>query len=126
MSFDLSELAQRENELQRLATNERESAKQLVEVAQRASSLYRNLQNSQLLYDKVVDRLGEVNLARDYAGFITEVIAPAQLGETAWPTLPLLLTLGGLSGLGVGIVLAGLRDATDRTFHNSREVEFDL
>lgn len=126
LTFDLSELDRREEELKRLASAERESAKQLVEVAQKAASLYRNLQNSQLLYEKVVNRLGEVNLLRDYAGFITEVIAPAQLGDIAWPKAPLLLALGLILGATLGTSLAAVRDLTDRRFRGITDIEFEM
>ena len=67
---------------------------------------------TQSLHEAVVDRLREINLLKDYGGYVTETISPVELGEKSWPQIPLLLVLGCLGGLMVGSGFAVIAEFT--------------
>ncbi len=123
---DRIELERRLDELEELAETERKAAKQLVSYELRGNSLRRDVERTQALYDTVVDRLREINLIKDYGGFMTEVISPVEEGRRTWPSWPLTLALGGLAGILVGSVMALGRECTDHSFHNLTDVQDTL
>jgi len=119
---NLATLTRRENELELLATQEEQAAKTLVAFELEDQTLRKQIDRKRELYDTVVERLGEINLAGDYGGFINEVIAPAEIGEEVWPKLPLCLALGAFMGLLLGSSSAVISELRDRSFHSPEEV----
>jgi hypothetical protein len=64
------------------------------------------------LFDSVVARLDEINLAKDFGGFATETIAPVELGEQVSPQPILAVSVGAFLGLCLGLLTAVVADHT--------------
>jgi uncharacterized protein involved in exopolysaccharide biosynthesis len=119
LEHDLVELKVRREELQGLADAELDAARELASAELRGESLRREIERSQELYDTVVNRLREMNLIKDYGGYITEVIAPMQPGQKVWPKIMLAaagavavgLLLGAAAAVGRDLAGGGGRDA---------------
>lgn len=123
LKHDLRELDRRERYLTDLLEQEQASAKQLVVHEVRNEMLRADIDRKRTLYDATVARLREINLIRDYGGFLTDVIAPIQIpSRPAWPNLLLVIALGAVLGLFLGAALAYLAELTDRTFRSPDEV----
>ncbi len=127
LKHDLQDLARREGYLVELLRQEQVSAKQLVGYEVRNEMLRSDIERQRVLYDVVVARLREVNLIRDYGGFLTQILSPIQVpGRHASPRLLLVIALGGVLGVFCGTGLAYLAELTDRTFRNPYEVSRSL
>ncbi|WP_166831368.1 polysaccharide biosynthesis tyrosine autokinase [Thalassoroseus pseudoceratinae] len=119
---DLQSIKKREEGLLALAAQEEESAKELVVYELQDETLDKQVARRQELYNAVVERLRDINMAKDYGGFINELIASPSFGDTVWPNLPLCVVLGTFLGLlgGVGGALA--LEYQDRSFRDADEV----
>jgi capsular exopolysaccharide synthesis family protein len=123
LQHDFNSIERQERENLALIAGETKKAKTLVSYELREETLRQDLERTQGLYDAVLDRLREINLLKDYGGFLTKTISPVELGELVWPSLPMLgvlgLALGGLLGsaTAVGMELA------DRSFHSEDELK---
>ncbi len=84
------------------------------------------LDRAHALYDTVIERLGEINLLKDYGGFHTEVISPVEIGEQAWPKISLVLALGGVFGICLGTGLATWAELSDPSFRNPDDIRQEL
>lgn len=120
---DIVSLEHRETELTKDATKAEEAAKGMVKYEMEGERLRDQVTRQQELYDAIVDRLREINLAKDYGGFINEVIQTADVGKEVWPKLPICLALGTLVGLVVGAAGAGMGELKNRGFRNPEEIE---
>ena len=123
LRHDLETINQRKVELESLATEEEQAAKKLVAYELEDQTLRKQVERKQQLYDAAVDRLREINLAKDYGGFVNEVIAVPSLGEKVWPKLSLCLVLGAFAGLVLGTGGAFAAEYLDGSFRNADEVE---
>lgn len=122
LESSLSTLTGREQELQRAAAEEERLAKSLVSYEIEDRTLRQQIERKRELYNAVVERLSEMNLAADHGGFINEVIAPAQVGKMIWPKLSRCLAMGLFLGLMLGGGTAALAEIRDRSFHSPEEV----
>jgi uncharacterized protein involved in exopolysaccharide biosynthesis len=84
------------------------------------------IERSRLLYESVLQRLHEINSAKDFGGFETVVIGPPQRGE--WATKRYLMAFGLtlLGGLLVGGGWAYRGKATDKSFRTPEELRDQL
>ena len=119
---DLAHIDVRERQLMALASVEMDASKKLVAYDFQDESFRSRLERKQQLYDAVLARLREINLVKDYGGYITETISPAQTGEVVWPAWIVIFGLGGLLGLMSGIAVAVAVDSLDRTFRTPEEI----
>jgi capsular exopolysaccharide synthesis family protein len=126
LRHDLEDLDRRDKELQQSADQERDAAQALVAYELSGETMRKQVERKQELYDAVIDRLREINLVKDYGGFITEVMSPVRLGQDVWPLASLVFGLGGVLGLFAGTATAFLVDAADSTFRNVEEVQHAL
>ena len=126
LNNDLTSLQRKEQELLSLATEEEEAAKALVSFELEGESLRNEVTRQQALYDAVVDRLREINLAKDAGGFINEVIAEPELGEKVWPNPIILLGLGTLCGLVLSAGGMAVSEFNDRSFRTPEDVRVAL
>lgn len=126
LRYDMTADERRMQQLEELAGKAEEAAKGLVSDELEGERLRKAVARQQELYDAVVDRLREINLAKDYGGFINEVIAPVELGEKIWPSLPVVLALGMAVGLVLGCAGAVVGESTDRSFRNAEEIHHSL
>lgn len=126
LRHDLSELDRRYQELQVLLTQEQKATKDLVASEFQGESLRRDMVRTQDLYDTVFRRLQEINLVKDYGGYITEILLPVELGEPIWPKGPATLALGGLLGILLGSGTALGLGLSDRTFRTPEDMQRSL
>jgi succinoglycan biosynthesis transport protein ExoP len=123
---DVAALERRDQQLEELAAEEEERAKALVVYELEGESLLEQVRRARELYDAVLDRLREINLARDYSGFVNEVITEPEWGSEYWPSLPISLALATLFGLMMGTGLAIHGEYRDRSFRDPEEIRRDL
>jgi capsular exopolysaccharide synthesis family protein len=114
---DLRTLEKQQAALEATATLEAEEAKKLVRDELKGEALRKEVERVQDLLDAVLERLREINLVKDYAGFITEVIAPVEAGEKVSPKLWLAIIGGTMLGLMFGGLAAGAVELQDRSLH---------
>ncbi|MEQ8208965.1 MAG: polysaccharide biosynthesis tyrosine autokinase [Lacipirellulaceae bacterium] len=126
LARDRDTLVQRMAELQLLASKEEELAKTLVKYELEGETLRDLVDRKQKVYDEVVDRLREINLAKDYGGVINEVIASAETGLEVWPNLPICLALGTMLGIVCGGGGALFAESRDRSFTTPDDVKDSL
>ena len=123
LQHDLSELKIRQEELEGYASLEEGKAKKLAMSVLQDELMRSELTRKRNLHDAVVERLREINLIKDYGGYITEVISPVeQAQDPVSPVLIKTLALGGVLGLFCGTGLAYVVRLVDRTFHNPNEL----
>ncbi len=104
------ELTQRAGRIEQMLQAEEDAAKTLVQAELKDEVLRNELERNQRLFDSVVARLDEINLARDYGGFATDTIAPVKHGEKVSPLPLLALPVGLFVGLALGLFAAVLAD----------------
>jgi capsular exopolysaccharide synthesis family protein len=123
LRHDVDELEKRQRDLQELARQESQAARGLVVYELRDETMRNEIARKTELYEAVVDRLREINLIKDYGGYLTEVLAPAERPTSPVSPNPILsLGFGAALGLFFGAGLAWLVDLSDRTFRNPDEV----
>lgn len=81
------------------------------------------VERKQLMYDAIVGRLQEMNLAREYGGFINETIVEPEVGELVWPRLSICLPVGILLGALLGISGAAVSTAREEAFRSPEAVK---
>ena len=123
---DQKHLQRRERELQQMIADEHSEAKDLITFELQEAELRRAAERSRTLYEAVVARLGEINLLKDYGGYITEVISPVEIGRKAWPKIPMVLALGTMLGMFCGVGAGLIAEIVDQSFRNPRDVERQL
>jgi len=124
---DIAELGKRETELLTLSESEAKLAKEVHEESLTTAALKSKLNRAQARYDEVFKRLQEIDLARDYSGFTTDLIAPpVPAADPIWPVKWKIAGLGLIGGLMLGLGLAYLAEFTDKTFRNPDDVERTL
>jgi succinoglycan biosynthesis transport protein ExoP len=123
---DLATMERREKEIKLLADKEHDSAKALVSYELRGETMRLGIANKQQLYDAAIARLREINLVKDYAGFVTEVIAPPELGVLMYPKFWMCLAMGSILGLLVGVASAGTAEMRDPFFVGPGDVAQSL
>ncbi len=127
LKHDLRELEKRRDELREFARAEEAAARKLAGYELQSEMKTEELARKRELFDAVVARLSEINLIKDYGGFLTEVISPVE--EATQPSSPVLiiaLGMGGIFGLFLGASLAYVADILDRTFRTPEELQRTL
>ncbi len=119
---DLESHRKRRNELVALAAQEEAEAKTLVKYELEGEVLRKTMDRQQELYDAVVDRLRDLNMATSYGGQINEVIAPAKIGKNVWPSLFVCLSLGTVAGLLLGGGVAMAQEHRDQSFKTPEDI----
>lgn len=126
LQHDLDEMSSRETELVTYINGEQAKAKELIKFELEETSQRRGMERTQALYAAVVDRVREINLLKDYGGFITKLLSPPRIGEKSWPNIPILLALGALVGLLGGTGVAVVAELADRSFRGPQDIEREL
>lgn len=123
---DVDSDQRREQDLMQLAAEEEERAKALVVYELEGQRLSEEVTRAQTLYDAVLDRLREIDLAKDYSGFVNEVIMAPEFGSEVWPSIPIVLVLCSLVGIAIGGGIAGVNEFRDRSFRDPEDIRRDL
>jgi len=123
---DLLHAESRESALTQLLEEENQQAKQMVTYELEESRLKRDLTRTEELFNTVIDRLREVDLAKVYGAFTTETISPPEVGLKSWPKIPLLGALGLMLGTLGGIAFAVATELSDRSFRGHEDIEQEL
>jgi capsular exopolysaccharide synthesis family protein len=82
-----------------------------------------DIQRTQQLYDVIIKRLSELDLARNQGGYDARVIAPADIGKKVAPVAWQVFGGALVVGIGLGLALAYLAEYTDTTFHTPEELQ---
>jgi capsular exopolysaccharide synthesis family protein len=122
LTNDLNDMQQTRRVLEELIAQETRSAKELLRYELQDESLRSDIARLQSLYETVVDRLGSVNLAKDYGGFSPAVLRPVEPGKPVKASLPLAIFMGGLLGLLFGGGAAFAVDVGDKSFRGPEQI----
>src|SRR5262245_65169386 len=79
------------------------------------------IQQTRLLYEVIVKRLNELDLAKNQGGYDARVIAPSEIGKKVAPVAWQVFGGAIVIGVGLGLALAYLAEYTDTTFHTPEE-----
>ena len=121
---DSAELEKRKAILLEESQKEMKLAKAVEAEFMKARSLRAKLERAQSRYNQVIVRLQELNLARSYAGFSTDLLATAEVPRNpVWPRFSIVLALGCSAGLALGMLLALIAESLDSTFSNVHDLE---
>jgi succinoglycan biosynthesis transport protein ExoP len=120
---DMNALEDRERLLVAQSKEAEENAKSLVQWELRGESFQLAVDRQKMLFDATVDRLREINLAKDFGGFVNELIKEPELGEEVWPKLSICGALGTLGGMALGLCLALMMELTNKSLRTVKDVE---
>jgi capsular exopolysaccharide synthesis family protein len=123
---DVLTLEQREQDLLESASREEEESKGLIRYELEGLALREQARRAEQLHQAVLERLGQINLAKDYTGFINETMQAPEYGAEVWPNVPILLALAVAMGLVLGAGTCGAQEYFDRSFRDPDEVRRDL
>ncbi len=121
---DLAALQIREKSLLKSANEELKLAKASEADFMKAKALEAKKTRALARYEEVVERLNEINLATNFAGFSTDLLAvPEAANDACWPKLPLALAVGLLLGGMLGLAIALTAELADSTFRDAKDLE---
>ena len=120
---DILAMDRREARLKALAEDAMQKSSETVTDEIQGDTLRREVQRKQALYDAAVDRLRDINLAKDYGGFINEVLSEPELGLKVMPRLSISLALGILLSLAIGVAGVAIAEYRDRRFRTIADLQ---
>jgi capsular exopolysaccharide synthesis family protein len=123
LRHDLKALNDREALLVESSKRAEREAKSLVQFELKGEGLRLAVDRQKDLFEATVDRLREINLAKDFGGFVNELIKKPMEGEEIWPKLPICAALGTLAGLLLGGLAAAVLELRNRSVRSVRDVE---
>jgi len=123
---DVDTHQRRERELMQAAAEEEERAKALVVYELEGERLREAVTRAQSFYDTVLDQLRQIDMAKDYSGFVNEVIMSPEFGVEVWPSVPIVLLLCTMVGVAFGGGIACMSEMRDRTFRDPDDIRRDL
>jgi polysaccharide biosynthesis transport protein len=123
---DLVDFQRTEEAVKDQIKKEMEQSRVLVETELQQRRFYRQLERAESAYDVAVDRIGELDLLSNYAGFANAVLTPVEPGNQVWPRVPLLLLAGGLFGGLLGTCFGFGSEVLDRSYRSPSDVEDTL
>ncbi len=123
LKTDLLQLEVDEQRLTYESEVAREEAKKLVKFEVEGETLQKNLQQKQDLFNETLNRLRDINLTKDYAGYVHEILRDASDGEEVWPSLTICLILGTLVGFGMSTTGIAFTELLNRSLRSTDEIE---
>jgi polysaccharide biosynthesis transport protein len=123
---DLASLGRRYADVEKQMKAAEIEAKELVALQLTDETMTREISRREELYASAIDRLREINMAKDSTALVHEIIAEPNLGEKVEPTLLLSIAITLLSFFtlgGFGILVSEMRD---KSIRNSEELEHVL
>ncbi|WP_162130535.1 polysaccharide biosynthesis tyrosine autokinase [Schlesneria paludicola] len=123
---DVLALLRREERLQGLAEETMTLASEMVKDEIQGESLRREVQRKQVLFDAAVDRLRDINLAKDYGGFINEVLAKPETGLQVSPKKSIAAAIGLFIAMFFGVCGVAIAEYRDRRFRTIEDLQNTL
>ncbi|QDV54770.1 Tyrosine-protein kinase wzc [Rosistilla oblonga] len=123
---DVKELTKQLAQLTEEAKAVRVAAKEVESEYLEGTALKAKMTRAQQRYDVVMERLQELELTSDYAGYTIDLLSPPGPGSLVWPVLAKILLNGGLAGLLVGGLLAFWAEHADQTFRDPSDLQHSL
>ena len=123
---DIFAMDRREERLAALAKHSVQLASEMVTDEIQGESLYRDVQRRQALFDAAVDRLRDINLAKDYGVFINEVLSEPEPGLKVTPKLSMSMAIGLLLSVGMSVAGIGIAEYRDRRFRSTEDIQNSL
>lgn len=120
---DLASLGRRYADVEKQMKAAEIEAKELVALQLTDETMTREISRREELYASAIDRLREINMAKDSTALVHEIIAEPNVGEKVEPTLLLAIAIALLSSFtlaGFGILVSEMRD---KSIRNSEELE---
>jgi capsular exopolysaccharide synthesis family protein len=112
--------------LDKLLKEAKDGAKNLINTELQEEHLHNDVIGKQQLYDKIIERLAQINIVRDSGGFDAQSLSMSATGAKVAPSAFHTIVAGVMLGLLAGIGLAYLADFTDKSFRNPDEVRLRL
>ncbi|QDS87225.1 Tyrosine-protein kinase ptk [Rosistilla ulvae] len=126
LANDINELTKRQQHLVEEAKTERVLAKEVESEYLEGKALKARMVRAQQRYDEVMERLQEIQLTTNYAGFSTDLLSAPVVGTQVWPNPLVVLSLGSFAGLLLGSCGALWADYSDQTFRDPGDLERSL
>ncbi|MDB5348570.1 MAG: hypothetical protein JWP89_6947 [Schlesneria sp.] len=123
---DIVAMERREHRLNLLANESVALASNMVTDELQGEALRRDVQRKQELFDAAVDRLRDINLTKDYGGFINEILSEPEPGLKVMPRMSFSLGLGFLLTLAIGVFGVGVAEYRDRRFRTLDDLRSTL
>lgn len=123
LKSSLSALGSREEKLEALLAEEKRNARALEGVNLQNQNLMTAVSRAQQQYDAAEKQFEDIQLARDYEGFVTKVISPVTLGQQVAPRKGLVLAMGCCLGLLLGAAIAVFVDQHRQRFVDVQEIQ---
>ena len=123
---DLVAMERREERLKAAAEEAKTLASEMVTDELQGETLRRDVERQQVLFNAVVDRLRDINIAKDYGGFINEVLAEPELGLKIAPRLVISLAMGMFFSIVLCVVSVGVAEFRDRRFRSIEDMRRTL
>ena len=96
--------------MQILAKDAENQAKTLIDYELQDTTLQKQIEREEELFDGVVQQLRELDTASGLSGYVYELLETPRLGVRTWPKLPLCGLAGLMLGLFAGLGLAIAND----------------
>jgi capsular exopolysaccharide synthesis family protein len=123
LRHDLASLDDREKVLIERSKEVEIEAKHLVQFELQGESLRLSVDRQKALFDATVDRLREINLAKDFGGFINELVMEPEVGEEVWPKKSVCGLVGTFGGGLMGLMFGFLFELRNRTLRTLKDIE---
>ncbi len=126
LRHDISITQQELAKLDELFDTEREASRSLASYKVADENYRKEIHRTQQMFDMVMKRLEEINLAEDYGEVSTEVISPPAAAVQIQPKLTIIETIALAFGALAGIALACLVDVADKAFRSPEDISGEL
>ena len=122
MSGQIDLIKAQEDSLQASILTEQKKAAETAVNIERLLSLQRERDRLELYSENTIDKLGEVEVLKDFQWREMSVLDPASVAEQVAPSLPLCLGGGLFLGTLIGVFFAGLKEMAEKTFRSSEDI----
>ncbi len=122
MAGQINMLNSQEASVKRAIQEEQAEASAAAADVEQLLALQRERDRLEKGYYTVIDRLGEINVLKDFSWRKMSVLNPPSFGEQVAPSLPICVAGGLFLGSLFGLVLAGLKEVAEKTFRSSEDI----
>ena len=123
---EVAEIEYQRQSLDKLYNEEYNEAKKL-EVYETANRKWReDIERAKSMFNTVIQRLAEINLVKDYGGYVCNVLTHPSPGWQIEPKMWVCLSIGCMLGLLCGYGLGLLVDVADQSFRSADEIRLQL